>query len=166
MAGETKPKRKAGRPSFDPTDEQRRLVSALAGYGAPQEYICGKIINPQTEKPIDKKSLEKHFRAELDAAMQDTDLKMVESLFIQGVGRPAQYDKGGKLVREELKPSVAAAIFWTKARLGWSERVVHDHNMHFDLSKLNDEELALYEQLARKAAVTGAVRAGEEATRH
>jgi hypothetical protein len=163
-------RRGAGRPAFKPTDEQRRLVSALAGYGAPQEYICIKIINPQTEKSIDKKSLEKHFRSELDSAMTETDLKMVESLFMQGVGRPAQYDKDGKLIREELKPNVAAAIFWTKARLKWSERVeittppgqpiehkqIGEVTLPDDLSELSEAELAqLYRE--KVAPTPGAV---------
>ena len=44
---------------FEPTEEQRRTVKALSGYGVPQEGIAVHI-------GIDAKTLRKHFRDELD----------------------------------------------------------------------------------------------------
>jgi hypothetical protein len=116
------PKKKRGRPSFTPAPEDRRLVSALAGYGADQDYIASRIVNPQTGRPIDRKTLAKNFAAELSGAATEADIRVVESLFHQAVGRPAQYDDKGRLVRAEMPPVPACTIWWTKARLKWSER--------------------------------------------
>jgi len=47
---------KKGRPSFRPTDEHRRMVEAMTGYGIPQKDIA-RVIG------IHEESLRKHFRA-------------------------------------------------------------------------------------------------------
>src|SRR5580693_9214343 len=51
---------RSGRKTFVPTPEQRKKVKTLAGSGMPQEQICQLVINPQTDKPLDEKSLRKH----------------------------------------------------------------------------------------------------------
>jgi hypothetical protein len=51
---------------FVPTEEQRRNVEAMTGFGIPQESICLLIHNPETGRPIDIATLELHFRSELD----------------------------------------------------------------------------------------------------
>ncbi len=123
----------AGRPKLEPTQELRDQVKALAAY-LEQDDLCQLIINPVTGKPIDGKSLRKHFREELDTGAPAANAKVAESLFFQAVGRPAQYfpdtlpdgtphPNAGKLARAELKPDVTACIYWTKARMGWSEPV-------------------------------------------
>ena len=43
----------AGRPPHNPTKEQRRLVSVLAGVGRPHKEIATLVVNPRTGKPID-----------------------------------------------------------------------------------------------------------------
>ena len=48
-------------PAFSPTDEQRRMVRAMAGYGVPQDDIA-------TVVRCSSRTLRKHFRAELDVA--------------------------------------------------------------------------------------------------
>lgn len=111
---------------FEPTDEQRRQVEAFAGYGLPQEEMCGLIVNPTTGRPITLKTLLKHFRAELDTGMARANARVAESLFRQATGAPAQYDAEGRQVRAEQPPVVAASIFWLKARAGWKERDVHE----------------------------------------
>src|SRR4051794_21646791 len=78
------------------TDEQRRLVRAMSGFGIPQEQIA-------THLEMDAKTLRKHFRAELDRGMVEANLKVAQSLF--------QMATAGK--------NVAAAIFWMKARANW-----------------------------------------------
>lgn len=93
-------KRSRGRPAFEPTDEQRKTVMAMAGYGIPQEGI-GTVIG------IDLKTLRKHFREELDKGDLVATSKVAESLYRMAT-------TGG---------NVAAAIFWMKARAGWSEKV-------------------------------------------
>ena len=99
-------KRPRGRPPFQPSDEQRKTVTAMAGYGIPQEGIC-KVIG------IDLKTLRKHFREELDKGEIVATTKVAESLF--------------KMATEDK--NVSAAIFWMKARANWSEKVRHETEM-------------------------------------
>ena len=82
-----------------PTDEQRRLVRAMSGFGIPQEQIA-------THLEMDAKTLRKHFRQDLDRGMTEATTKVAQSLF--------QMATSGK--------NVAAAIFWMKARAGWREK--------------------------------------------
>ena len=84
---------------FEPTEAQRRLVRAMAGFGVPQEGIA-------TLLEIDPKTLRRHFRAELDRGAVEATAKVAQSLF--------QMATQGR--------NVAAAIFWMKARAGWRER--------------------------------------------
>lgn len=84
---------------FEPTDEQRRTVRAMAGYGMPHVDIA-------TFLDIDAKTLRKHFTRELDLGSIEATTKVAQSLF-----RMATEGK-----------NVAAAIFWMKARAGWREK--------------------------------------------
>lgn len=82
--------------AFDPSDEQRRLVRMMAGFGVPQPDIAAHL-------EIDPKTLRKYFRQELDRGTIEANVKVTQSLF--------QMATSGK--------NVAAAIFWMKARGGW-----------------------------------------------
>jgi hypothetical protein len=58
----------AGRPmskKFAPTVEQRGNVEAMTGFGISREEICLLIKNPETGKPIDRKTLRLHFPEEI-----------------------------------------------------------------------------------------------------
>ena len=85
--------------SFEPTDEQRRTVKAMSGFGVPQPDIAVHL-------GIDPKTLRKHFREELDRGSIEATTKVAQSLF--------QMATSGN--------NVAAAIFWMKARAGWREK--------------------------------------------
>ena len=93
-------------PAFEPSAEQQRTVRAMAGFGVPQEDIA-------TFLDIDAKTLRKHFRAELDRGSIEATTKVAQSLF--------------RMATEGN--NVAAAIFWMKARAGWSERQRIEHGM-------------------------------------
>ena len=84
---------------FDPTDEQRRTVRLMAGFGVPQDAIAAHF-------EVDAKTLRKHFRRELDRGMVEANVKVAQSLFTMAT-------QGN---------NVAAAIFWMKARAGWREK--------------------------------------------
>jgi hypothetical protein len=86
---------------YEPTEEQRRTVKAMAGYGVPQDDIANHL-------EIDAKTLRKHFRRELSNGTVEANAKVGQSLFNMATS-------GG---------NVAAAIFWMKARAGWREK--HD----------------------------------------
>ena len=84
---------------FEPTDEQRRTVKAMSGFGVPQPDIA-------THIGIDPKTLRKWFREELDRGSIEATTKVAQSLF--------------RMATEGN--NVAAAIFWMKARAGWREK--------------------------------------------
>ncbi len=111
--------------AFEPTEEQRRTVRAMSGYGVPHDDIA-------TLLEVDPKTLRKHFRRELDRGSIEATAKVGQSLFRMAT-------EGG---------SVAAAIFWMKARAGWREKheVVVSTRPVQDLS---DEELAEIVQQGR-----------------
>lgn len=98
-----------GRPPFRPTDEQRAHVETLAGLGLKREEIVLLVTNPATGRPIDEKTLSKHFAAELARGGPKANAKIAQSLFRKATGDGSQ--------------SVTAAIWWTKCRMGWKERV-------------------------------------------
>ncbi len=111
--GSTEPGR-----AFRPTEEQRRTVKAMAGLGVPHDGIAVLL-------DIDPKTLRKHFQAELERGSVEATAKVAQSLF--------QLATTGK--------SVAAAIFWMKARAGWREKHEVQVTTGSDYSKLTDAEL-------------------------
>jgi len=56
---------RSGRKAFVPNPAQRNMVRKLTGWGIPQQHICRVVTNPQTAKPLDPKSLRKHFALEI-----------------------------------------------------------------------------------------------------
>lgn len=97
-------RRKAGRPPFVPTDEQRELVKDLATAGTPQEQIA-LMVKDAKGSPISHVTLRKHFRPELDEGTIEANAKMA-----------------GRLFKEGMSGNVAAMIFWLKTRARWSEQ--------------------------------------------
>ena len=87
-------------PLFEPTEEQRRTVKALSGYGVPQKGIAIHI-------GVDAKTLRKHFRDELDRGSVEATAKVARTLFHLAT----------------VEKNVASVIFWMKARAGWRETV-------------------------------------------
>ena len=121
VAGRSRPK------TFAPTPEQRSQVKILVGLGIPQEKICLLVINPQTGKPLDPKSLRKHFKREI--AISTTELHARVSNFIVssifGMTPPA-----GTVAIDNQHVRGALAIFFAKTRMGWKETVVNRHEEH------------------------------------
>jgi hypothetical protein len=92
-------------------------VKAMSGYGVPHEGIAVML-------DVDAKTLRWHYRQELDRGSVEATAKVAQSLF-----QMATVDK-----------SVAAAIFWMKARAGWREK----HEVQLTtrpLQELTDAEL-------------------------
>jgi len=97
------PKKKT-RPSFKPTDDERKLVEQMSAVGIPQESISLVI-----RDGIDSKTLRKHFRRELDTAAIKANAKI-----------------GGTLFNKAINGDTAAAIWWSKTRMGWKETTVNE----------------------------------------
>ena len=88
------------RPEYKPTGKDRSAVQTMAAYGIPQPDIAAVV-------GCDEKTLRKHFRQELDTAATQANARVAAALF--------------KKATSDGPSSVAAAIFWLKARAGWQE---------------------------------------------
>jgi hypothetical protein len=86
-----------GRPSYQPTDEDRTVVGIMAAAGLLHDRIAARL-------KISKHTLEKHFRAELDQG-----LDAVTTLAV------------GQLVQKIRSADLGAICFWLKCRAGWRE---------------------------------------------
>ena len=86
---------------FAPTDEQRRMVRAMAGYGVPHEDIALVV---RCSAP----TLRKRFRDDLDVAVIEANTRVAQCLYQQAT----------------TPGNIAATIFWLKARAGWREKQV------------------------------------------
>lgn len=91
-------KRSVGRPQYVPTDADRKQVELLSGIGVPIEQI-GLIIG------IDKKTVQKHYRDELDVGQAKAMSRVSKRLFEIATG--------------DGRDSLSACIFWLKCRAGW-----------------------------------------------
>ena len=107
MAG--KSRSVGGRPSFKPTDEQRRLVKMMVSGGIPHPDIsrCLGISEP---------TLRKHFRNELDIGMAEAQT--------QAVARLRQI----MMQQEDMKAATTATIFFLKTKGGFSEKQQIEHS--------------------------------------
>jgi len=94
------------KPTFKPTDDERRLVEQMCAVGIPQESICLVV-----RDGIDDKTLRKHFRRELDTAKIKANAKI-----------------GGTLFNKAVNGDTTAAIFWAKTQMGWKETNVTEHS--------------------------------------
>lgn len=94
-----------GRKTLQFDDKTRMTVSIMAGCGMPHDYICGQVINPTTGKAIDRNTLEKHFKSELETGKEKANGLVAQSLFKKAIGNAPQ--------------NVTAAIFWLKCQAGW-----------------------------------------------
>ncbi len=87
------------RPRFVPTEERRRTVMAMSGYGIKHKAIA-TVLGLRSEK-----TLRKYFRKELDRGAIDAMTQVFQTLY--------QMATSGK--------HVAATIFWIKTRGGLRE---------------------------------------------
>jgi hypothetical protein len=107
----------SGRPPFEPTDKQREHVETLTGLMVPQETVA-RIIG------IDKKTLRKYFRAELDNGAENTVANLKSVIYAaadKGSLRAASYlldrmgawpkpESAGTAQQQELKIHVVGGL--------------------------------------------------------
>ena len=86
-------------PKFQPNEEQRRMVKALAGYGVKQRQIAALLGLASTT------TLRKHFAEELRLGALEAKAQMLGMLF--------------KMAHSGRHPTMT--MFWLKTRGGWSE---------------------------------------------
>jgi hypothetical protein len=112
-----------------PTEQERKQVEAMSGYGLPIEQIAVLVRNG-----IDTDTLRKHFATELISGKAKAN---------SGVGRT--------LFQKAMGGDTTAKIWWTKTQMRWAEphRLEHtspDGSMTpkpaLDVTKLSDSALA------------------------
>lgn len=87
-------------PPFEPTEENRRMVTAMVGYGIPQLEIASII-------GINRTTLAKYFRDEIDTATARANARVAERLF-----------------QKALEGDTRASMFWLERRGGdaWAHK--------------------------------------------
>lgn len=121
---------------YRPTEEEKRQVNALVGFG---------LTIPQIATVLGKgeATIKRHFKSELRSGKLVANAKVAQSLF-----KVATEGKGS--------PQVTAAIFWLKTQGRWStlERVhvsgLPQTDALADLRTLSKDELLALEGIARK----------------
>ena len=104
---------------FIPTDEQRRMVRGLSGFGVPHDDVALIVgCSPPT--------LRKRFRRELDLGSAEANAKVAQTLFQQATSGT----------------NTAAMIFWMKARAGWREKQIVEMTGK-DGGPMQDQNLSL-----------------------
>src|SRR5215213_2423935 len=95
---------RVGRPPHQPTEEQRRHVENMAALWLNQEDIAAVL-------GIGVTTLRKHYPEELRRGTARGNLRLTERF------------------RDKLEAGDTASIIWaTKCRLGWSEKLQHQHS--------------------------------------
>lgn len=128
--GKPKPKKRAPRPKkakaesknpsgaeHEPTETTRMQVRLASGFGLPHKMIA-RLIGLGSSN-----TLEKHYADELATGEAEATFKVAKGLFMQAT--------------REKDPSLAAMIFWLKARAGWREKhVLDDDKVQSNLAQL------------------------------
>jgi hypothetical protein len=109
---------------FAPTADQRGNVEAMSGFGIAQEEICRVVINPETGRPIDKKTLELHFADEIETGHIKANATVGRIAYATITAAPGGIpDNHGR---------VELTKFWLARRMGWTETYVHHHKGEID----------------------------------
>jgi DNA-binding XRE family transcriptional regulator len=93
----------AGRPAHKPTEQNIKTVRAMVAYGITHNEIAAVL-------GIDKKTLYKYYREEIDKSKPLAVAKIAE-----------------KLYAEALAGNMTAMIFYLKTQAGWRERQEIEH---------------------------------------
>ncbi len=94
----------AGRKPFEPTDDERKQVEIISGYGLPLEQIAVLI-----RDGIDADTLRKYFATELKSGKAKANAQVGKTLF-----------------QKVMAGDTTAAIWWSKTQMRWSEVQKHE----------------------------------------
>jgi fructosamine-3-kinase len=81
------------------------------------------VINPQTGKPLDEKSLRKHFEREIETGATELFARM-DNFIVANIFRMAP--PAGTVAIDNQHVRGSLAIFFAKTRMGWKETVVKE----------------------------------------
>jgi len=96
-----------GRPTYKPTEDDRKTVSLMCAVGIPHEGIALCI----GDNGIDDKTLRKHFPRELATSKIKANVRM-----------------GGVIYNAALAGNMTAATLWAKTQMGWKEKSEIEHS--------------------------------------
>jgi hypothetical protein len=89
----------------------------LTGLGIPQTDICRLVTNPQTGKPLDPKSLRKHFALEISTGAVELKFLMGRFIVATILGLPPP----GTVAITDDRMRAKLAILFAKTQMGWRE---------------------------------------------
>ncbi len=89
-----------GRPAYQPTEKDRKIVVMMVGFGIPQEKICLAI-------GITIHTLEKYFKSEIKTGAAQVEAQLVGNLL--------------KLSNGNDGTALKATMFALQCRFGWSQ---------------------------------------------
>ena len=112
-----------GRPPFEPTPEQRQNVEIMVGIGITQLEICRMVRGP-SGRPINKRTLEKHFRKEIDTGA--ASLRSQVGNFMISVIKGSDPPPGFAPIRDEKVRGSLIELF-AAAQLNWRKTVRTEH---------------------------------------
>ena len=98
------------RPAHEPSDRDRAIVRLMVAGGIRQADIAAVL-------GVSEKTLRTHYRQELDLAAT-----LANALVVQSLHRAATSWLHEGPDAKPTSAAVAAAIFWSKAGMGWRER--------------------------------------------
>jgi len=99
---------KAGKPTHEPTELNRRMVQLGMAAGASQDAMAAVL-------GISRATLAEHYGAEIEMGTDKANLQVVARLFQHATSKDPR--------------GIPAAIFWLKAKAGWSDKQQIDHTM-------------------------------------
>jgi hypothetical protein len=100
------------------------MVRKLTGWGIPQQHICRVVTNPQTGKPLDPKSLRKHFALDIRTGAVEANFTVGRLILATILGLPPP---PGTVAITNERVRARLAIFWAKTRMGWRETSVDEN---------------------------------------
>jgi hypothetical protein len=106
---------RSGRRVFVPNPAQRNMVRKLTGWGIPQQHICPLVTNPQTGKPLDPKSLRKHFALEIGTGAVEANFTVGRLILATILGLPPP---PGTVAITDERVRANLAILWANIRMG------------------------------------------------
>ncbi len=95
----------AGRPAFVPTENERKQVEALSGFGLPFEQIAALV-----RDGIHIDTLRTHFQAELVNGKAKANAQVGKSIF-----------------QKAMAGDTTAQIWWSKCQMGWKDTQRLEH---------------------------------------
>jgi hypothetical protein len=155
--------------SFIATPAHRQLVYDYAKFGVPVSDIILRLINPNTGRPITPGTFKQHFDEEYGLGRADGNIAIAQVGYEMTVGRPAEFDENGVMVKPAKDPNPSVLIAQAKHRLGWQAKkdITITHNSGVDaqtagaLKELTEDELRQLREIATGRRLAKSTSPGE-----